>query len=82
MGFTFERTGPTILRWNRIGTVYPTEQGPVTTRRWEASREGIQDFELLWLLRKTAEQSPLPERKAALELVDAAVSFSPKGLRP
>ncbi len=37
---------------SEYGSVYPTDRGPVTTKRWEASREGIQDFELLWLLRQ------------------------------
>ena len=61
------------------GTVYPTDKGPVTTKRWEASREGIQDFELLWLVRKTAESSKTPARKAALALVDEAVNFVTRG---
>lgn len=61
------------------GTVYPTAKGPVTTKRWEASREGIQDFELLWLVRKTAEQSSSPTRKAALDLVAEAVNFVTQG---
>jgi hypothetical protein len=61
------------------GTVYPTDKGPVTTKRWEASRAGIQDFELLWLVRKTAAQSSAPNRKAALDLVDEAVNFVTRG---
>lgn len=61
------------------GTVYPTDKGPVTTKRWEASRAGIQDFELLWLVRQTAEQSSAPQRKAALELVEQAVKFVTHG---
>ncbi len=61
------------------GTVYPTAKGPVTTKRWEASREGIQDFELLWLVRKTAKSSVSTARKAALDLVDEAVNFVTQG---
>jgi outer membrane protein assembly factor BamB len=61
------------------GSVYPTDKGPVTTKRWEASREGIQDFELLWLVRKTAETSASPARKPALVLVDEAVNFVTQG---
>jgi hypothetical protein len=57
------------------GTVYQTPKGPVTTKRWEASREGIQDFELLWMVRKTAQSSTSPNRKAALGLIDEAVNF-------
>lgn len=61
------------------GTVYPTVKRPVTTERWEASREGIQEFELLWLVRKTAVQSSSPKRKAALNLVDEVVRFVTRG---
>ncbi len=61
------------------GTVYPTDKGPVTTKRWEASRAGIQDFELLWLVRQTAQRSASQERKAALDLVDEAVNFVTRG---
>jgi hypothetical protein len=66
-------------RGTEYGSVYPTDRGPVTTKRWEASREGIEDFELLWLLRKTAEQSPPAARQRALTLLDAAVKFVTRG---
>src|SRR5439155_7387998 len=36
---------------DEYGSIYRTDKGPVTTKRWEASRDGIEDFELLWLLR-------------------------------
>ena len=61
------------------GTVYPTDQGPVTTKRWEASRESIQDFELLWLVRKTAKSSASPYRQAGLDLVATGVNFVTQG---
>jgi len=64
---------------SEYGTVYPTNRGPVTTKRWEASRDGIEDFELLWLLRKTAEQSAAPRRQQALALIDEAVRFVTRG---
>jgi hypothetical protein len=64
---------------SEYGSVYPTDRGPVTTKRWEASRDGIQDFELLWLLRQTAEQSPLPARQRALALLDLALRFVTRG---
>ncbi len=42
--------------WNSFGdyfcTVYPGADGVVTSKRWEAAREGIEDYELLYLLRK------------------------------
>ena len=59
--------------------MYPTDRGPVTTKRWEASREGIQDFELLWLLRNTAQRSPPAPRQEALALLDDAVRFVTRG---
>jgi hypothetical protein len=64
---------------NEYGSVYPTDRGPVTTKRWEASREGIQDFELLWLLRRTAERSPPSARPEAQALLDDAVRFVTRG---
>ncbi|MBM3213151.1 DUF4091 domain-containing protein [Candidatus Poribacteria bacterium] len=32
--------------------IYPGTYGPINSIRWEASREGLQDFERLWLLAK------------------------------
>ena len=61
------------------GSVYPTDRGPVTTKRWEASRDGIQDFECLWLLRKTAERSPPAKQQEAQALLDDAVRFVTRG---
>jgi len=40
-------------RWdrNRVATwLLPGEDGPVNTIRWELTREGLEDFEYLWLL--------------------------------
>jgi outer membrane protein assembly factor BamB len=37
---------------NEFGLVYPTESGVAPSKRWEAVREGIQDYEALWLLRR------------------------------
>ena len=45
----------------------------------DASREGIQDFELLRLVHKTAESSESTARKATLDLVDEAVNFVTQG---
>ena len=41
--------------------IYPGENGPMSSIRWEASREGLQDYEYLWLL---AEKT----RKVKMEL--------------
>jgi outer membrane protein assembly factor BamB len=38
-------------RGGEYGAVYPTPQGPIPSKRWEATREGIQDYELLCMLR-------------------------------
>ncbi len=64
---------------DEYGTVYPTAEGPVTTKRWEASRDGIQDFDLLWMIRQTAQRSSSPLGKQALRLIDQAVAFVTKG---
>ena len=64
---------------NEYGSVYPTDHGPVTTKRWEASRDGIEDFELLSLLRKTAEDRASPLREQAMVLLDEAIGFVTHG---
>ncbi|MCX6624574.1 MAG: DUF4091 domain-containing protein, partial [Acidobacteria bacterium] len=56
------------------GAVYPTPAGPVTTKRWEASRDGIEDYELLTMLRTRAKDSA--EGK---QLLDEAVAFVTNG---
>jgi len=58
------------------GTVYPSPDGPVTTKRWEASRDGAEDFDLLWQVRELARKA---NNRAALSLVDEAVAFVTKG---
>ncbi len=40
--------------------VYPGEDGPNSSIRWEALRDGVEDFELLWLLEQ--EQEALAQR--------------------
>jgi len=64
---------------NEYGSVYPTDHGPVTTKRWEASRDGIEDFELVSLIHKTAEQAASPIRQEAMALVEEAVRFVTRG---
>ena len=64
---------------SEYGVVYPGPQGPVTTKRWEASREGSQDYELLLMLRRAARASSSPDAKAALALIDKAVAFVTRG---
>jgi len=68
------------LRNTEYGTIYPTDRGPVTTRRWEASRDGSEDFELLTIVRQRAwARSDSPESKKALALIDEAVAFVTAG---
>lgn len=43
-----------------------TAARPVTTKRWEASRDGAEDFELLWMVRA---------RNPASRLLAEAVAF-------
>jgi hypothetical protein len=66
-------------RGSEYGTVYMTDRGPVTTRRWEASRAGIEDFELLWMVREAARRSASSSGQAALRLLDEAVRFVTRG---
>jgi outer membrane protein assembly factor BamB len=61
------------------GVVYLTGKGPVTTKRWEASRDGIEDYELLSMLRESARRSKSGAAKEALALIDEAVAFVTRG---
>ncbi len=36
-----------------FATVYDGPQGPVSSKRWEAAREGVEDYEYLYLLRES-----------------------------
>ncbi|MBO0858576.1 MAG: PQQ-binding-like beta-propeller repeat protein [Chloracidobacterium sp.] len=70
---------PDPSRGTEYGVVCPTPRGPVTTKRWEASRDGAEDFELLTMLRKAAMSANTIDGKAALALVDEAVAFVTRG---
>jgi hypothetical protein len=62
-------------RWegpNKTGdffaTVYDGPEGPITSKRWEASREGVEDYEYLCLLRdaiRSAEERGASEEQLA-----------------
>jgi hypothetical protein len=52
------RDTPGISAWDDLdgayadfAVVYESDAGPVTSRRWEAWREGVEDYEYLWILR-------------------------------
>jgi hypothetical protein len=64
---------------SEYGVVYPGPQGPVTTKRWEASREGSQDYELLVMLQRRVQSSTSPEAESAAALIDKAVAFVTQG---
>jgi hypothetical protein len=42
----------------------------VTTKRWEASRDGAEDFELLWMLRARKPESALLKEAVAFVTKD------------
>ncbi len=57
--------------------VYPSPKGPVTSRRWEATREGREDYIYLYMLREAARAGDHDRQEriesAIGELVDKAV---------
>jgi len=53
--------------------VYPGADGPMDSIRWEALRDGIEDYEYLWLLTATA-------KRVKSELGPAAEGFVPESL--
>lgn len=58
-----------------FATVYDGPGGVVSSKRWEAAREGVEDYEYLWLLRETVRKAEarggpqweLAEARALLE---------------
>ncbi len=65
--------------WTRVKDeymlVYPGRDTPVTSRRWEAVREGIEDYRILQALRGRSGDETLPEevRRRIAALVDEAL---------
>jgi len=45
------------------GVIYPGAGEPVDSRRWEASREGIEDWQILRLVQELAQGLPTEERR-------------------
>ena len=43
--------------WPNAAIVYPGPKGPITTRNWEAVREGIQDYKLVVVLEELIEKA-------------------------
>lgn len=52
------------------GVVYMTDNGPVPTKRWEASRDGAEDFELLYMLRARKPDSAVLKEAVAFVTKD------------
>ena len=59
------------------GAVFRTAAGVVPSRRWEASRDGVEDYRALYVLREEADRAEAAGRKAdadrARALIDQAV---------
>lgn len=64
---------------DEYGTAYFAESGTVSTKRWEAARQGIEDYELLRMLREAAQHDASPKGWAALDLLNETVAFVTKG---
>lgn len=63
--------GPGIVPPGDCWIVYPGPDGPLSSLRWEALRDGFEDYELLWLL---AERT----RQVAQELGVPPEAFNPR----
>lgn len=59
-------------RGGEFATVFPTSRGYVNTRRWEAFRDGIEDYQYLHLLRQLAQNAPEDQKKEALDFTAEA----------
>lgn len=55
--------------WNEYPLVYPGPAGPVTSRRWEAVREGIEDYRILAALQDRLESGDV-DGEAAEQIRD------------
>lgn len=84
--FGLEGAGYWVYRgednWQATGTtdysaVYPARDGVVPSRRWEADRDGVEDYRALWLLREEIKQARTQGRTTdadrAQALMDRAV---------
>ncbi|MBM3493648.1 MAG: DUF4091 domain-containing protein [Armatimonadetes bacterium] len=76
IGFWCYNVGPDA--WTRVENdypmVYPGAAGPVTSRRWEAVREGIEDVRILLALRRVRSTTKDPAMRARLSrLLDVSL---------
>ena len=56
-----------------MATVFPTSRGHVNTRRWEAFRDGVEDYQYLHLLTQLAGKAEADRTAAATALIERAV---------
>jgi hypothetical protein len=66
-------------RSSEYGVVYMTDGVPVATRRWEATRDGIEDYELLSMLRDAADRASGPWADDARRALREAVAEVTRG---
>ncbi len=67
---SWKEWGGTYSRPNRDSTlVYPGDDGPINTVRWEAFRDGLQDYEYLSLLKNNVSLLPTAKRNKAESLL-------------
>ena len=55
-----------------MATVFPIAHGYANTRRWEAWRDGVEDYQYLHLLRQLAEKAGPDLRQEALSLIETS----------
>jgi len=53
------------------GAIYDGVDGPITSRRWEASREGIEDWQIMRLLERLAQGDPAATTRARKQIDEA-----------
>ncbi len=58
------------------GVIYPAASGPISSRRWEASREGIEDWQLIRLVERLGKDSKNPSQaqKLVREAIDQVLA--------
>ena len=59
-------------RGGDFAVLFPTSRGHANTRRWEAFRDGIEDYQYLHLLKQRAETAPEDQKKEALDFLAKA----------
>ncbi|NOY79793.1 MAG: DUF4091 domain-containing protein [Kiritimatiellaeota bacterium] len=55
------------------GVIYPGVDRPISSRRWEATREGVEDWQLLRLLKRLAGRADATDGQTAAARIETAV---------